>query len=397
MHSPMKNLNIFIIAPGYPSGRPGDYRGIFIRNLVHALKNEGHRITIMTSALFKDDLPYLKVDESEEIFRFRFWSEEKPLGEYRRIPVFRMITYLVSAVRCGKRIIRNRSFDILHSHFLVPAGLIGSYLAVKFKIPHLLTVHGREAQISAGNRMIRPIARWTLKRTQSVTVTARHLLDACESIHAPLEPTRQIPMGIRDDFFETLPAEVRREEKETHSIKIISTRTLLEEPYNISQLLHAMVRISGTAPEARLTLVGDGPDREKYENMTRELKLDKVVNFAGWAAPDRMAGLLREHDVYVSTSKFDGASVSLFEAMASGVYPVISDIGANRECVESGCEGVLFPPDEPASLADTLLTAIKDRDSMKRAVEHNRRYAREHFSWPGIAKQFESIYMKLAQ
>jgi len=388
-------LNVLFIAPGYPSGRSGDYRGIFIHNLVQALKDEGYRITIMTSAIHPEDEPYMKIDDSEEIFRFRFWSEGKPLGEYRRIPVIRMITYLWSAVRCGRRIIRHRSFDILHSHFLVPGGLIGSILSAKPRIPHLLTVHGREARMSARNRIVRPIARWTMKRVKALTFTARHIQAACESLGVPVKPARHIPMGIRNDFFaESAHGEADRD---MSSMKIISTRTLLEDPYNISQLLYAMVDVIRENPDVRLTLAGEGPDREKYEALACELGLTNVVNFSGWAAPVQLAAMLRDHDIYVSTSKFDGASVSLFEAMASGVYPVISDIEANRECLEGGLRGTLFPVDDPGSLAGVLLSCMHNREIMTRAVELNRRYAGEHFSWPGIAKRFESIYMKLRQ
>lgn len=202
-------------------------------------------------------------------------------------------------------------------------------------------------------------------------------------------------MGIRNDFF--AKSAHTKTDRDMSYTRIISTRTLLEDPYNISQILYAMVDVIRVNPDVRLTLAGDGPDREKYKALARELGLNNVVNFSGWADPAQLAAMLRGHDIYVSTSRFDGASVSLFEAMASGIYPVISDIEANRECLEVGLRGTLFPMDDPGSLADVLLSCMRNTEIMTRAVEMNRRYAREHFSWPGIAKRFESIYMKLGQ
>jgi glycosyltransferase involved in cell wall biosynthesis len=61
------------------------------------------------------------------------------------------------------------------------------------------------------------------------------------------------------------------------------------------------------------------------------------------------------HDVYVSASLWDGASISLMEAMACGVFPVVSDIPANREWLQDGATAFLFPCGDWRRLAEILL------------------------------------------
>jgi glycosyltransferase involved in cell wall biosynthesis len=178
-------------------------------------------------------------------------------------------------------------------------------------------------------------------------------------------------------------------------MKIISTRTLREEIYNISQLVRAMRLVADREPRATLTLAGDGPDRERFAGMVRELGLAENVNFTGWADPEALARQLGGHRVYVSTSRADGASVSLFEAMAIGVYPVVSDIAANREWICDGENGRLFPLDDPEALARTILEALNAAAEIQPAIETNRLTARTTFSWDGIAQRLENIYFKV--
>jgi glycosyltransferase involved in cell wall biosynthesis len=198
-------------------------------------------------------------------------------------------------------------------------------------------------------------------------------------------------MGIHEAFLQSPIADLQPSEVPA----ILSTRTLREEPYSISTLIRAMKLIAEGAPDARCTIAGDGPDRARYESLTRELGLERVVRFEGWADPQRLAHLLRGHRIYVSVSRADGASVSLFEAMAAGAYPVVSDIDANREWIRDGDNGRLVPPGDPVALAATITRALGDPADMLRAIETNRATARERFSWPGVARRFELIYLDL--
>jgi glycosyltransferase involved in cell wall biosynthesis len=76
-----------------------------------------------------------------------------------------------------------------------------------------------------------------------------------------------------------------------------------------------------------------------------------------------LPGFLRAADVYVSASSSDGTSSSLLEAMASGLYPVVSDITANRPWVEHGKNGLLFAVGDAASLAEALRLCAAQRAS----------------------------------
>jgi len=388
-------LRIGMLAPGYPSGDPGDYRGIFVEQMVRHLKARGHRVCVVTSRLLPGDPPLRRVDEAEEVHRFRFWSEGRHLVEYRRIPPLRTATYLVAASQRARRAFAEFQCDLVHSHFLVPMGLVGALAARRLGRPHLLTVHGSDSRMAMERRWMRPLARWILRRADRVTASAHHVMRDCATLGAGLDPPPRVdllPMGIGAAFLaQAAPAERAAESPPG----ILSTRTLREDPYQVSVLLHAMKAMVGRGCDARCTIAGEGPDRARLEALRGELGLEGVVQFFGWAAPERLADLLRSHTIYVSTSRADGASVSLFEAMACGAYPVVADIEANREWIRDGVNGRTFPPGDAAALASAIERALLDPEGRRRAAVENRATAQARFAWAGIAQHVESIYMDL--
>jgi glycosyltransferase involved in cell wall biosynthesis len=402
---PDRPLRIGMLAPGYPSGAPGDYRGIFVQLLTHRLKARGHRVCVVTSRLLPDDAPFQQVDDAEEVHRFGFWSEGRHLVEYRRIPIARTLTYLASARRQALRAFAAFGCDLVHSHFFVPMGPVGASVSRGLGLPHVLTVHGgADSQMMVRRRWMWPLGRWILRRADCVTASAHHVQRDCEALGIrfaePGSPPADrggagrielLPMGIDARFLE----DAAGPPPDTPP-GILSTRTLRDERYRVSDLIRAMKTVIERHPRARCTIAGDGPDRAKCEALTRELGLEKAVEFVGWADPARLAQLLRTHAIYVSASRADGASVSLFEAMACGSYPVVSDIDANTEWVREGENGRLFALGDAGALAGAILRALDDPAGMRRSIELNRATARERFSWVGIARQFERIYLDLA-
>src|SRR5262249_52443611 len=107
--------------------------------------------------------------------------------------------------------------------------------------------------------------------------------------------------------------------------RIICTRKL-DPLYDNFTILRALARrkADGLAFQARF--VGGGGLEQQTRSAARDLGLDSCVEFVGNVAHEAVPDHLRWADVYVSASVADGAPSSLFEAMASGVFPVVSDI-----------------------------------------------------------------------
>ena len=109
------------------------------------------------------------------------------------------------------------------------------------------------------------------------------------------------------------------------------------------------------------------------------------MHFAGQISQDRSPDFFRAADLYISASHSDGSSISLLEALASGVPALVSDIPGNLEWIQDGVQGWTFPKGDVAGLAEAITRAVDRRESLPqmrtaaRALAENRADWRQNF------------------
>lgn len=110
-------------------------------------------------------------------------------------------------------------------------------------------------------------------------------------------------------------------------------------------------------PDARLMLIGDGPERDALKN--RAKSAGSTIIFHGEAPNPTL--LLRDCDLFVLPSREEGMSIALLEAMALGMPIVASDIPGNRRLIASEVHGRLAPPDSPEAFAAAIVSQWENR------------------------------------
>ena len=117
--------------------------------------------------------------------------------------------------------------------------------------------------------------------------------------------------------------------------------------------------------------------------------------FKGQIAQNELEDILLKADIYISTSLSDSTSVSLLEAMASGLIPVVSNISGNREWVKEGGNGFLFPPGDYKALAQRTIWIIKEFNQTQRIRERNLKLIKEKALWEDNMKIIEEKFLEL--
>src|SRR5207245_11775668 len=117
-------------------------------------------------------------------------------------------------------------------------------------------------------------------------------------------------------------------------------------------------------PGVDLLMAGDGPLRGELEALAVELRVPDRVKFLGIRTdvPD----LMRAADVFALTSVSEAASLTLLEAMASGLPAVVTNVGGNPEIVRHEREGLLFARGDAAGCADAIRRVLRDPDLAER-------------------------------
>lgn len=145
---------------------------------------------------------------------------------------------------------------------------------------------------------------------------------------------------------------------------------------------------------ARFTIVGDGPERNRLEQLTQSLGIDKAVLFYGWLSHDEAQQKLREADVLVFPSIRDNSPAVVFEALAAGAVPVVADFGGPGDIVNPKV-GFKVPPtnenDVVSQMQKILASLAQDRDLLNRLRQEGMSYARERLSWDAKAQILTEI------
>jgi L-malate glycosyltransferase len=264
--------------------------------------------------------------------------------------------------------------------------------------PWLLTSWGSDILSIAGQRELRKAVEFALS-------TADGFFCDCDAVRAKAKQLAnvadarivQFPWGIRKGSF--TPKGDRPAEnafvREPDTCVFISTRSW-EPVYGIEVLLRAFQIAHTSDPSLRLLLLGNGSGAPQIREFISSHGLDHVIRIPGHISREDMPRWFRAADVYVSCTRSDGTSVSLLEAMATGLPVVVTDIPSNREWVVQPQNGWLASADSAEEFADRLLLAARlvpqQRDLISR---RNQRVVEERADWdrnfPRLLEMYEQL------
>jgi len=208
----------------------------------------------------------------------------------------------------------------------------------------------------------------------------------------PRSKLRTVLNGIDLDRYDRsgARASVRAELQIPPDARVIGTVGRLNEVKRQDHLIRALGALGAAAADARLLLVGDGPERGGLERLAEELGLSARVHFAGYQpAPERFLAAM---DVFALTSRLEGLPLALLEAWAAGLPVVSSAVGGVPKVVRDGETGLLFPNGDEPALARALRELLADPAKSARLAAAGRAVARRDFSLERMASEYEALY-----
>ena len=360
----------------------------FIKKMAARLQKNGYRIFVVTPKIYGRSR-YFEEQDGMKVYRFPFFSGNKLLIEYDRIPYVKMVFYYISGFLTTLYVLLRFRCNLIHIHWAIPTGLIGLFPGVLLQKPFIVTIHGSDLRMAMTNPFLLKIFLYICKKAQHITCVSEVQKDEIEQLGIARNRISVYPMCIEKDFLEAgRHREVRLDSGPT---TIISNRNLLPI-YNVSLLIRAIPIVLKEEPDAKFFIAGEGRERKRLEKEAADLNVSSSVQFLGAIPHENMAGLLAKTDIYISTSLHDGTSVSLLEAMACGTFPVVTDIRSNREWVSDGVNGFLVPTEGEAVLAKRIVETIRNKKMIAEVCGKNQKIIEQRADWEKMVKHISRIY-----
>jgi glycosyltransferase involved in cell wall biosynthesis len=290
------------------------------------------------------------------------------------------IAYVTSLLR------RLPSYDVVHVFsasywsFLLaptPAILIGKWLGRR------VVVNYRSGEAEDH------LTRWprtsvpTLRRADAVVTPSAYLVDVFARFGVGAEAIA--------NFVD--PEAVHHRRRETLRPVFLSNRNF-QALYNVPCVLRAFAVIQRRIPDARLIVIGDGPERGRVHETARTLGL-RNVEFVGAVRPGNMGRWYDEADVYLNASDIDNMPNSIIECFACGLPVVTSRAGGIPYVVEHERNGLLVDCGDHEALAAAALRLLDDAALAQRLIAEGLRDVEQRYTWEVVGDRWAALYQRL--
>ncbi|HLO15049.1 MAG TPA: glycosyltransferase family 4 protein [Anaerolineales bacterium] len=278
-----------------------------------------------------------------------------------------------------RRIVRELKPDLIHAGPIQTCAFIAALSGFR---PILTMSWGYDlVQEAERNSWLKWVTHYTLKRSSFFISDARVSHDKAVAFGMDPEKTVIFPWGIDLKSFHPKPSTNRKSAAvKRKSVTLFCNRTW-ESIYGVDVLARAFVKVAATHPNVDLILLGAGSQGAKIRQTLMNGGVLDRVHFGGHVTQADLPRWYHMADLYISPSHVDGSSVSLMEALASGLPCLVSDIPGNREWITEGENGWLFRDGDADELAEKILFAIKKRRSFKKIGECARKTAEQKADW----------------
>ncbi len=214
----------------------------------------------------------------------------------------------------------------------------------------------------------------------------------------------------------TKPSVVIHNGVDIRKIKILSKeeRNILRDNYNlktddkvgifvgrlaadksIDVLIKSWVYVSREISNAKLVIIGAGPKDKELKELVNRLNMENKIMFTGGIDREKIisSGIYQIADIFISASKIENMSISILEAMASGLPIIAADMRGNAELVDMH-NGMLIPPDDPRAMSLSTIELLKDRKKMD-LLSSNSLKKSLNFSNDKTVKELEKCYLNI--
>lgn len=359
--------------------------GVVATELGKALADNGHQVHFIT---YKQ--PFRLDSFHENLFYHEVNFNNYPLFEYP--PYETALSSKIVDVALYEKL------DLLHVHYAIPhasaAYISKNILQEKgYHLPFITTLHGTDITLVGKDETFGPVVAFSINKSDGITAVSESLKQDTISQFDIDKPIEVIPNFIDFSRFKKLDKEHFRKVIARSGEKIIIHTSNFRKVKRVQDVIHAFCQIREEVP-AKLLLVGDGPERQHMEKLSRQLCHQDDVHFLG--KQDAVEELLAISDLFMLPSESESFGLAALEAMACQVPVVSTNTGGLPEINLHGQTGFTADVGDVDAMAGHAIGLLKDEDKLA-AFKLNAYEQAKRFSIEKILPLYEKYYEQVLQ
>jgi L-malate glycosyltransferase len=315
-------------------------------------------------------------------FPLQSFYDRNALGQLRRLMNF----------------LRRSRVDILHTHDFytnVFGMAAGSFARIPVRIASMRETDGmRTAAQKNAQQFAYALAHRVVANSEAVRkkLIEQGVKDSkCNVIYNGLDTDRLKETLSRVEALSLLGLPRETDAASRKFVTIVANMRLEVKDYPM--FLRAAQSTAKAFPNAAFLLAGEGELTEQLRGLAKDLGLEQSACFLGRC--DNINALLQVSDVCVLSSKAEGFSNSILEYMAAGRPVVATDVGGAREAIVEGETGYLVPPGDDSTMAERILSLLREPGKARDMGERGRRVVEKRFSCEAQLRMTEELYETL--
>ena len=318
--------------------------------------------------------------------------------EMMSYPLFEHQPYDLALATKMATVARSEKLDLLHVHYAIPhsisAILARESIKQKRYVPVITTLHGTDITLVGADRSYLPITRYGLQQSDGVTAVSKFLKRATIETF-DFDEIEVIPNFICSLHYKRLEDSPLRQELAPNGEKLlvhVSNFRAVKRPVDCVEIL---AKVKENGENARLVMVGDGPEKSAVYYRAEQLKMNGDVLFVGKQA--NIADYLGVSDVFLLPSELESFGLAALEAQACELPVIATRIGGIPEVVNDGETGFLSDIGDIAKMTEDTLVLLRDENLRRTFGEKGRELAIQRYSTDKIIPQYIAFYEKIVQ
>lgn len=354
--------------------------GIVATELGKALSKKGHEIHFIT---------YSEPVRLGELRKNIFYHEVRT-SDY---PLFKFTPYEQVLTSKLVDVVKFERLDLLHVHYAIPHAS-AAYMAQQIlkdqgvEIPFVTTLHGTDITLVGKDPSFEPVINFSINRSNRVTAVSENLKKETFELFDIKNNIEVIPNFICLKEYKLDNNDYYKKRFAPNNEKVICHVSNFRKVKRIEDVIIAFEGISKEM-DVKLLLVGDGPERARLEQISRNSKFSKNIFFLGSLKSTKE--VLNISDLFILPSSKESFGLSALEAMACGVPVIASDSGGIPEVISHGKSGLLNSVGDTYQMTKNALKLLSN-DSLLEKFKTNAYQQAMKFDLEVILPKYEKLY-----